>query len=86
MELSKRIPARTKTVKFKQCVKSFLEMTPSYRKVRSCFRDPLDTCFWCGHKLENGEIIALAIPERGRNKALCQDCADELLASDKPPR
>jgi len=38
----------------------------------------MDSCFWCGYKFENGEMMALASPEKGTNKVLCQKCVDVL--------
>ena len=58
-------------------------MSPQFRAIRSKARNPMDTCFWCRHKFEDGELMALAcFEEKKGNKVLCQDCADELLASD----
>jgi len=81
MQLSKRIPARTKTVKFRWCTKNFARMSDKYRRVRAKYcskRSPMDSCFWCGYKFENGEMMALASPEKGTNKVLCQKCVDVL--------
>jgi len=82
MQLTKRIPARTKTVKFKWCKKDFMEMSDKYRQIRAkTGRAAMDKCFWCGHVFANGEMMALAQPEKGANKVLCQNCADEALSA-----
>jgi hypothetical protein len=41
----------------------------------------MDTCHWCGHKIADGEMIALACLTKGGNKVFCQPCADKLLES-----
>jgi len=81
MKLSKRIPARTKTVKINWCKKDFLEMNQKFRDVRANFEQPMDDCFWCGHKFIDGEMMSLAQLVGRRNEMLCQSCADELLSS-----
>lgn len=77
MELSKNIPARTKTVEFRWCKKDFMEMSQKYRDIRKGMK-PLDSCRWCGHKFKDGEMMALAAPEKQLNWLLCQDCAEAL--------
>jgi len=81
MELSKIVPSRRKTIKFNWCNKEFLVMSEKYRSARNKMR-PMDTCFWCGHKFDNGEMMALAQPEKGANKLLCQTCADLLRGNE----
>jgi len=83
MKLSKRVPSRTKTVEFNWCKKEFTTMTDRYREIRGKSRNPMTSCFWCQHAFENGETIALAQPKKGGNKALCQTCADVVIASQE---
>lgn len=83
MHLSKTIPAGKETVKFTACQKEFLVMSQNFRDIRSKSKNPIDKCFWCGHHFEDGEMMALAIPEEGVNKVLCQKCAGELLKSQE---
>jgi len=82
MELSRQLPARKKTIKFLWCKKEFQEMSQKFREIRSKHKNPLDKCRWCNHKFVDGEMMALACPEKGKNKMLCQACADELLSSN----
>jgi len=56
-------------------------MGPVWRKARARMRT-LDSCFWCGHKFEDGESMALAGPENGSNKLLCHACVD---SANSPP-
>jgi len=42
----------------------------------------MDTCFWCGHEFVDGEMMALAQPKKGKNKALCQSCAGNMEEVD----
>lgn len=82
LQLSKRVPARIKTVTATWCHKNFLEMTDQYRQIRAKFRRKMDKCFWCGHPFANGEIMALACFDEHGNDVVCQSCADKLLASN----
>jgi len=81
MKLSKRIEARTKTVRFKWVHRNFLPMGDAFRKVRAKSRNPMDKCKWCGHVFADGEMVALAQPMTGTNMVLCQSCAAEALHS-----
>ena len=54
-------------------------MCQRFRDVRSKSKDPGDKCFWCKHKFEDGEMMALACFGTKGNHTLCQDCADKLL-------
>ena len=79
MKLSRKIPARTETQTALWCRKDFLEMSQRFRDIRSKSRNPMDKCFWCKHKFEDGEMMALAYFGSNDNKTLCQGCATELL-------
>ena len=79
--LSKRLPARTKTIVALWCKADFCVMDAEYRAIRAKHRKQFDTCFWCGHKIEDGEVIALACFVGHGNDVLCQPCAKELLLS-----
>ena len=79
MKLSKRISARTKTIKFEWCKKDFTVMDSGYRAIRGKMQNLMDTCFWCKHKFEDGETIALAYIKGKRNVVLCQICANEII-------
>ena len=86
MQLSRGVPARTKTVKFCWCRKDFMEMSQTFRDIRGKSRNPMDKCFWCQHAFVDGEIMALAAREKASNVTLCQACADELLAGESPEK
>jgi len=49
-------------------------MDAEYREIRANHRKQFDTCFWCGHKIEDGEMIALACFDGHGNDVLCQAC------------
>jgi len=80
--LRRHQPARTKVQRFRWIKREFMEMSPRYREIRAKTRSKLDACFWCRHSFEDGEMMALASPEKGLNKVLCQNCAREAL--EKP--
>ena len=83
LKMSKRVPARTKTLTASWCRKNFLAMSPEYRAIRARTSKPMDSCHWCHHKFADGEMMALAAVHRSGNKVLCQSCADELLKSQE---
>jgi hypothetical protein len=77
--LLKTVPARKVKLTARWCKKSFLTMSPQYRNARRNMRDPMDSCYWCKSKFEDGDSIALAsLVERKGNKVFCQGCAAEL--------
>ena len=78
MELTKIIPKHKKTIHFEWCKRDFMLMSPQYRMVRARCSTPMDTCGWCGHKFSDGEMMALAAPEKKRNMVICQKCAEEM--------
>ena len=83
MKLSKVIPSHRKTVEFLWCKNEFMEMSDRYRKARGTLpksRGAKDSCFWCGYKFKNGDMMALAKPIGKTNKILCQSCATELCS------
>ena len=80
LKLTKRVPPRTKTAEFKWVRRNFLVMGDTYRRAREGMRKAMDTCSWCGHKLEDGEPIGLACGNSG-NVVLCDDCAVQALES-----
>lgn len=76
-KLSRVIPAHVCTVQFRWLKHDFMLMSENYRAIRGRMRDPLDTCRWCKHKFVNGEMMALAQPDKGANWVLCHSCADK---------
>ena len=79
--LTKRIPARTKTVNFLWIKREFTEMSQRFREIRKKCHSKMDACWWCGHKFEDGEMMALAAVSGKLNKILCGSCADSALVS-----
>lgn len=84
MTLSKVIPQHVHSISFNWCVRHFTRMSPEYRAIRARMKNPMDDCFWCRHAFVDGEVMALAQPEKGGNKVLCQTCAG-LLTGDNAP-
>ena len=93
MKLSKKIPARTKTVEFTWAYKYFMQATEKYLEIRNRLygrrKGTMASCDWCKRKFEVDEWFALAQPKpkQGgpkRNWALCHDCADIIGAPNRP--
>ena len=80
-KLSRSIPARTKTVRFRWVKQEFMEICPKYRAIRAKCGSPMDACFWCKHKFEDGEMMALAARDNRANVVLCQTCATAAKAT-----
>ena len=82
LKLSKQIPARRKTVKFKW-VTPFQE-AGKLNKARANMKMTLfPSCWWCKKKFANDEITYLAQPEKGRNRLLCAGCASALESGER---
>ena len=54
-----------------------IKMSQEYRDIRSRYSDPMDSCFWCGHKFKEGESMALASVENCGNRIICHACIPE---------
>lgn len=83
LKLSRRIPARTKTLVATNIKKDFMKMSQEYRDIRSRLSKPMDTCYWCNHKFKDGEMMALIFIDRSGNKILCQSCATEMESNNE---
>ena len=83
MKLTKQIPATTLTITAQWCKKDYLGMSPTHRRIRRSFEDPMSSCFWCGIGFADGDKMSLARFDTAGNKVLCGACADELLASEQ---
>jgi hypothetical protein len=80
--LSKKIPSYIKQVMARWCKKEFMEMSPEFRRIRG-EKDNMLNCYWCKHKFEDGEMMALAsFVGKVGNGTLCQKCASELLGEN----
>ncbi len=85
MKLTKYVPAKFITIEFKWLKKEFTKMSPEFRRIRAHMSDPMDSCYWCKHKFEDGEMMALGnIKGKGENHMFCQSCVaeDEMLTKD----
>ncbi len=83
MKITRIIPARRLTLEAKWCHKEFCVIGPEYRAIRARCAKPMDSCFWCRRKFVDGEMMALACFLKIGNEVLCQECAQELLDSEK---
>ncbi len=81
--LSRMIPARRKTVEFLWIKRDFMEMSQHYRDVRKRMKRPMDFCWWCKYKFEDGDMMGLAAISGKGNKLLCGLCVDS--ASEVQP-
>lgn len=89
MKISKRIPSRTKTVKFNWAYTHFLQCTQRYIDIRKYLRgkrsSSMISCDWCRRKFDVDEWFVLAKPLPGqegpsRKWTLCHECAESMGA------
>lgn len=83
MKLTKRIPARSKTIHVLSVARDFMQFGV-FRKARERTRLSaiMTHCKWCNHPFKDDEMMQLAFPVKGKNIALCNTCADELERSE----
>ncbi len=53
-----------------------------FRKAREG-SNPLDECFKCGHKFQEGEMMSVGFAIKTTNKVFCHGCAENLLKEGK---
>lgn len=75
LQLSRIVPEHVEVFTFLEIGIDWATMTLEWRAMRSTMDDPLDSCFWCEHKFEDGEKMSLGISSAG-NKMLCRKCVD----------
>lgn len=82
MQFTRLTPAKRTTFTAKWVTKEWLRYTTAFRAIRGRSRNRMDLCWLCRKEFEDDEMIGLACFEgRGRgNKALCGECAEELLS------
>ena len=80
LKLTKTVPARIETFEAYACRLDFLTMCQRFRDIRGGSRHQMNSCHWCRHKFEDGEMMTLALSKQG-NKALCRSCGEKLIAS-----
>lgn len=78
--LSKVIPRHTRSIRFQWCKKDFMRFG-QFKAARSRMSRPIlqgGRCYWCHRPFHDDDMMALAAPEKGANKLLCQECAGQL--------
>lgn len=78
--LTKHVPAHNVTVRFDWVKIDWMCFDQRYRDARARMRKPLDSCYWCRRKFNDGEMMSLVSPPNGKggNKLLCPDCAADI--------
>jgi ribosomal protein S27AE len=80
MKLTKQIPARRETIKFRW----IREFQPAAQLNNARSRIGMSTfqkCYWCKHPFDGDEMTFLA-GHKGKNRILCGKCADEAFANE----
>lgn len=83
LSLSKVVPRHVRTEKFRWVKRDFMQFGV-FKEARLRTRRSLgafDKCWWCKKPFEDADMMALAQPEKGANRTLCQPCAGQLEAS-----
>lgn len=81
--LSKVIPQHTRTVKFNWCKRDFM-LFGAFKTARAGMNLTLSQggrCYWCHRPFHDDDMMALAAPEKGTNRLLCQGCANSLTVN-----
>ena len=79
--LSKLIPQHTRSMRFKWCKRDFM-LFGDFKAARSRMSRPIlqgGRCYWCHGPFHDEDMMALAAPEKGANRLLCQTCAGQLV-------
>lgn len=81
IRLHRFIPAHVDTVEFLWIKRDFMDMSDSYREIRSKIHRPADKCHFCGYHFANGDMMGLGAIKGQGNKIVCQKCI-ELIELD----
>ena len=83
--LSKVIPRHTRSVRFKWCKRDFMAFG-EFKAARTRMKLPIlqgGKCYWCHSSFADEDMMALAGPEKGANKLLCQKCAGQFTETQE---
>lgn len=79
--LSKTVPAHTKTVTFNWVHRQW-QVFGDFKAARVRMGlGVYDKCFWCKKLFADSDVMALAQPTSGKNRVLCQDCAEKATVT-----
>lgn len=86
MQLSRVVPKHTRTERFHWVRLEFMKFA-TYREARVRMGMSVQSkCYWCQTTFDYDAMLALAAPEKGRNKLLCPDCGKSLQDSSQGER
>lgn len=81
LALSRIVPAHRITERFNWVQRNFHKFG-SFKAARERMNLPVqDGCWWCKTLFADDDMMALAQPEKGTNRLLCQTCVDEMEAA-----
>lgn len=81
MQLSRDVPRHTRTERFQWVNLDFMPFGV-FKAARSRMKlKEYHQCYWCKKPFAEDDMIALAGPEKGANRLLCQDCGKQLQCS-----
>lgn len=86
--LSRVVPRHTLRVRFQWCKREFMEFGV-FKEARARMKTPIlqdGKCYWCHRPFKDDDMMALAAPESGTNKLLCQECAAPLCDTAQAAR
>jgi hypothetical protein len=83
MQLSRDVPKHTRTERF-TWVKTDFMLFGTFKAARKRMSlKEYTACYWCRAPFSDDHMLALAQPEKGKNRLLCQDCAKLLQSSSQ---
>ncbi|HEX2600082.1 MAG TPA: hypothetical protein VHL05_14985 [Terriglobales bacterium] len=79
--LSREVPRRTETVRFNWVQKTFQQFGVFAAARKRMGLREYTHCYWCRRAFVDDDMLALAQPEKGANRLLCQACAEQATSS-----
>lgn len=80
LSLSKVVPRHTRVERFRWVKRDFMQFGVFKAARQRMGLREYDKCWWCKSPFKDADMMALAQPEKGANRILCQPCAGKLEA------
>lgn len=78
LALSKVVPRHKVTAKFRWLTRNWMKFG-NFKAARQRVGLGIhDKCWWCKAPFADSDVMALAQPETGANRVLCQRCAETM--------
>lgn len=85
MQLSRVVPEHTRTERFRWVKQDFMLFGVFKAARAKKGLKEYTACYWCRAPFADDHMIALACPEKGTNRLLCQDCGKQCSGLGEGP-